>query len=175
MAKKETAFGSGPGYGFYKNEGKRIAKERDMAALEEMIQILQGDSIVNRQRAAAALRCASDHSLDLFFPYLDQLLNAAKDPKHPAVARTTMRIFSMITVPEVLQGEIVDLAFHYLSDLKETIAVRVFAMTVISNHLEAYPDLANELEIVLKSGWDSGSAGYKNRALKIAGKHGLNM
>jgi len=175
VTKKETAFGTGPGYRFYKAEGTRVASQDDTDTLEGYIHNLSSESHLDQQRAAAVCHSASDENPGIFSPYVGDLLEALTSRAHPSVIRCTLRIFSVIEIPEKHIGDIVDRSFKYLSDRSQTVAVQVYAMTIIANHLNSYPDLAPELEAILKTGWEHGTPGYRNRASKIAAKHGWTL
>jgi hypothetical protein len=173
MAKKESAFAHG--YMQYKRRGAEIAESNDRVALKAMIDRLFSEQQAEQQRAAAVCHSVADHAPALFAPHVETMLAAAKKQSHPSVIRTVFRTFSSIDIFEKHLGEVIDLAFQLLTDHNEPVAVKVYAMTVIANHLERYPDLAIELETVLREGWKTGSPGYRNRALKIGRKYKLSL
>ena len=72
-----------------------------------------------------------------------------------------------IQIPDKLLGEIATVCFHYLSSPAETIAVRVFSMTVLGNIAQKEPDLKNELELVIAQQVSHGSMGLCSRAKKV--------
>ena len=71
-------------------------------------------------------------------------------------------------------GEAADICFGYLVDHKETIAVRVFAMTVLGNICRREPDLGIELRLVIEEELPYASAGFKSRAKKILAELGVD-
>ncbi len=110
--------------------------------------------------------CAEAHP-ELILPYLKKMIANIDNPVHNAVKRNTIRILSVIDLPEDLMGEAVDKCFRILDDPKEAIAMRVFSMSVCFNITKREPDLANELKVIIEDHYPHGSAGFKSRANRI--------
>ena len=89
-----------------------------------------------------------------------------KKDAHVAVKRNIMRLLQDIEIPKQLYGTITDKSFMLL-DPKETIAVRVFSMTVLANIAKQEPDLKKELRIVIEDQLLYASAGFLSRAKKV--------
>ena len=89
-----------------------------------------------------------------------------KKDAHVAVKRNIMRLLQDIEIPKPLYGTLTDKCFALL-DPKETIAVRVFSMTVLANIAKQEPDLKKELRIVIEDQLPYGSAGFLSRARKV--------
>lgn len=170
-----TAFGGDNHYQDFKSEGRRVVAEGDTACLKQWVGQLMSDEPVIVQQAVAVCYSISDIAPQLFERYQKILIEALKSDVHPAAARFSYRLLAEIKVDEVHQGEIIDLAFRALTNPSSPVAIQVFAMTVIANHIEQYPDLANELEAALSRGYGKGSPGFKSRAKKIARIHGLRL
>lgn len=122
-------------------------------------------------RAIWVLTHCSDMEPDRIKPFHEILINHLKNKKlHSGVVRSIVRIFQTQPVPEKLQSYMLDKCFEYIKNPSEAIAVRAFAMSVVFNISKAYPELLNELSIVLNHlNIAEESAGIKNRA-----KHILN-
>lgn len=100
-------------------------------------------------------------------PYHDRLLDSLKNPTHDAVARNILRIYGEIEIPEDIEGDIYETCFNYLLDLKQSIAIRVFSMTVLGRISHKYPELQDELISVIEEFMPHGSAGFKARGRRI--------
>jgi hypothetical protein len=172
---KRTAFGGDNNYQDFKAEGLRISKEHDLTNLKEWLQRIRSDEQIEVQHAAAVFHSVSDHSPELFVPFIKELIEVIHKSVHPAGPRFTYRLLAGISIPEEFQGEVVDASFKDLTNAKSPVAIRVFAMSVIANQMRQYPELANELEAALRLGYSKGSAGYKSRARKIANTYGLKV
>jgi len=87
---------------------------------------------------------------EMLQPYLTPLLQKAQEPNvHVAVKRHVMRLFQVVELPEALHSSLLNLAFGFLNNPTEAIAVRVCSMTVLQRLTQIYPDLAQELRLVL--------------------------
>ena len=119
------------------------------------------------QRAAWPLSyCVREHP-NLIKPHLKNILKMLdKKDAHVAVKRNIMRLLQDIEIPKQFYGALTDKCFT-LMDPKETIAVRVFSMTVLADIAKQEPDLKKELRIVIEDQLPYGSAGFLSRAKKV--------
>lgn len=122
---------------------------------------------VTQRIAAVVSVCFEKHPL-LIKKYIESLLkNLEKENLHDAVKRNTVRIFQFIEIPKKLQGLAFQNCMNLLLSPDEPIAVKAFSMTVLANICKQEPDLRNELKIVIEELLPYGSAGFKNRGIKI--------
>lgn len=68
---------------------------------------------------------------------------------HPGVIRGTLRFFQEHPVPKKHESFMLDLCYGYLKNPSVAIAVRAFSITVIYNISRPYPELLQELLMVL--------------------------
>jgi hypothetical protein len=114
--------------------------------------------------------CAERHQ-HLIRPHLKTLLNYLKRPEvDNTIKRNTFRLLQFIDLPRALEGSIAELCFSYLQNRSEPIAVRVFAMTVLSRICEKNPELKQELKILIEDELPFASAGFRSRGMKILKK-----
>ncbi|MBT8189310.1 MAG: hypothetical protein HKN67_06770 [Saprospiraceae bacterium] len=119
------------------------------------------------QKAAWPLGYIGVEYPELIEPYHESLIEALKNPSHDAVARNVLRIYEHIEIPEELEGILYELCFNYLLDTKQSIAIRVFSMTVLGRIAHRYPELVPELISVIEEFLPHGSAGFKSRGKKV--------
>lgn len=120
------------------------------------------------QRAAWPISYCVEGHPELVKPHLKKMLNLLKKPGiHVAVKRNTMRLLQYIDVPKSLQGQVIDLCFGLLTNKKETVAVQVFAMTVLANISKAIPELKNELRFLIEDCLPYASAAFIARAKMV--------
>ena len=120
------------------------------------------------QRAAWPISYCIEEQPELVKPHLKKLIQFAGEPNaNVAVKRNTMRLLQFITIPKSAQSSVAELCFRFLSDKKETIAVHVFAMSVLFNLTKAIPEFRNELKILIEDRLPYASAGFRSRANKI--------
>jgi hypothetical protein len=111
-------------------------------------------------------QCVKGHP-QLVSPHLNQILKQAeRTDAHDAVKRNVMRLLQHIHIPTKLRGKVADICFQFFTDKKEPIAVRVFAMTVLSNLAKELPELKNELIPLIEDEMPYASAGFISRGRK---------
>jgi hypothetical protein len=126
------------------------------------------------QRAALPLSCCVEQNPALVKPYLRQLLRVASQKDAPVpLKRNIVRLLQFIDLPDSVQGKAVSVCFGFLGNPAESIAVKVFSMTVISNIAQRQPPLARELVHILEDQLPYASAGFRSRARKIMARHKL--
>jgi hypothetical protein len=120
------------------------------------------------QRAAWPLsNCVENHP-ELILPHMKQILHKLKKPDiHDAVKRNTVRLLQFIDIPKRFHGQITDLCFQYLTDTKEPVAIRVFAMTVLARISQSHPELKSELKIVIEDNLAYASPAFTSRSRKV--------
>ncbi len=118
------------------------------------------------QRAAWPMSMCVEKNPKLILPYLSKMIDNL-DRQTVAVKRNSVRALQFIEIPTRLQGKAVNTCFELLNDPSESIAVKVFSMTILANICEKQPDLANELRLSIDSQMPMGSAGFKSRGKKI--------
>jgi hypothetical protein len=120
------------------------------------------------QRAASPLSYAVERYPNLIKPHLRKIIaQAAKSGAQDAVKRNTMRLLQFIEIPEKDYGKVAALAFRFLGDASEAVAIRVFSMTVLANLMRHVPDLKNELTLHIEGQLPYASAAFASRAKKI--------
>jgi hypothetical protein len=133
-----------------------------------LIKLVLGKDPVLAFRASWAMDYCTEKHPAIVKPHLEKLIDNLLLPnQHPSVYRCTIRILQHIEIPEKLLGKVVDTCFRLLQDSNSAVAVKAFSMTVLSNALKYEPDLANELEIVIREQMIEGSAAIQSRGKKI--------
>lgn len=109
--------------------------------------------------------CLKDR--DLLIKYLVPIAQLFPHLKHIPLRRMLGHILSESVIPDKFESDILDAAFVWLQDPNMPAAVRVHCMTIVFNLSKKYPELQQELKEVLQYYYDTGSAGFRNRAGKI--------
>jgi hypothetical protein len=145
--------------GYVGNDPKKFAHLIDI--------FLQGPYRITQRAAWPVSYCIQQHP-HLLAPHLKKILTFAGRPDIPdAVKRNTMRLLQFVRVPKTHQGATADLCFKFLTNTKEPIAVRVFAMTVLANLAKEIPELKNELILIIESQLPYASAAFLSRSGKV--------
>lgn len=119
------------------------------------------------QRAAWPFFICAEAFPALILPYLSKMVIKLKDnTSHPAVKRSILRSLQFVEIPETLHGTLIDICFDALTDRKEPVAIKAFAMTVAYNIGRTEPDLMNELRIIIEDQMPYASPGFQSRGNK---------
>lgn len=103
------------------------------------------------QRAAWPLSYVAEHHPELVYPHLGVLLERLDEPLHDAYKRNVFRLLrGMKDIPEEFHARIIDACMKDISNSGNPAAIRAFAIHIMGNMLKPYPDLANELALLLE-------------------------
>ena len=135
---------------------------------DELFYLFLNDEYRVVQRAAWPVSyCADEHPV-LINKHWKTLMQYLKKPNlHDAVKRNSLRLMQEIDLPEKYHGEIMDMCFTYLESPKESLAVKVFSMSVLGNLAKKYPEIKTELKLIIDDQLPHQSAGFKSRAKKV--------
>jgi len=90
-----------------------------------------------------------------------------KTTQHDAVKRNSLKFMEEIEIPGKYHGIVMDLCFRLLESPAETLAVKVYAMSVLGNLSKKYPEIKPELKLMIEDQLPHQSAGFKSRAKKV--------
>lgn len=120
------------------------------------------------QRAAWPMTYVVESNPKLLTPHLKEILRfLEKEGIHDAVKRNAIRMLQFIDIPKKYHAKVTDLCFRFLSNRKEAIAIRVFAMSVLSKIADAHPELKNELALLIEDEMPYASAAFRSRGRKV--------
>jgi hypothetical protein len=120
------------------------------------------------QRASWPLSYCIEEHPELLQPHWKQILAFANKPGiHDAVKRNTLRMLQFVRIPKAHQGVAADLCFKLLADVKEPVAIRVFAMSVLANIAKEVPELKNEIIPLIEDQLPYASAAFRSRGKKV--------
>lgn len=125
------------------------------------------DDVVT-QRAGWPLSYAVEAHPTLIQKHFRPLLkNLEKPGLHNAIKRNSVRLLQDIAIPERFQGEVMNICFAYVTDPQEKPAIKAFSLSVLQKLARQYPEIKNELKLVIETQWDNESAAFRSRAKKI--------
>ncbi len=140
----------------------------DKERFQELIQLFFKGEYRITQRAAWPLSyCVRNHP-ELITPYYGQLLdNLGRKDIHVAVIRNTVRLLQDVSIPKRWHGRVMSICFDFAGDVETPIAVKVFAMTIVSNLSKDYPEILSELKLIIEEQWEQATPAFRSRARKI--------
>ena len=102
------------------------------------------------QRAAHVVSLTFDKRPELVIPYLPKLIQElTRKELRNSLKRNILRILQFYELEEKDRGIVYDRSFELLTNPQEKIAVRAFAMTVLYNISQFYPELKPELRAAI--------------------------
>jgi hypothetical protein len=120
------------------------------------------------QRAAWPLSYCVRHHPQLITPYYRQLLdNLGRKDIHDAVIRNTVRLLQDVSIPKRWHGRVMSICFEFVAAPATPIAVKAFALTILSNLSADYPEIRGELKIIIEEQWEHSTPAFRSRARKI--------
>ena len=60
-----------------------------------------------------------------------------------------------------------DICFHYLSSPNEPVAIKAFSLTILQNLSKQYPEIKNEIKLIIEERWEHETAAFHSRAKKF--------
>jgi hypothetical protein len=135
---------------------------------ENLVEVFLAGPYRVTQRAGWPLSYCVENHPELIQPHLKKILDNLKKPGiHDAVKRNTVRLLQFVEIPKRYHGQATDICFGYLTNTKEPIAIRVFAMTVLANIARSHPELKSELRIVIEDNLAYASPAFISRSRKV--------
>src|ERR1044072_3436469 len=139
--------------------------ERKFAGLMDIF--FNGEYRMTQRSAWAVNYCVQYHP-ELIKPYLNKCIDLLpKREAHVAVRRNVVRLLQYVEIPEKLKGKVYSHCLDLIDDLKEDLAVKVFAVTVATRIARKEPSLVNELQLVVKKHLPHTTVAFHKRALDI--------
>lgn len=118
---------------------------------DELMKYALNSNHLLSSRSLWVLGHMSDIDNSVIPPFYSKLiLNLKNKNLHNGVKRNTLRLFQDYSVPKKHETFMLDKCYEYITNPKEAIAVRAFAITVVFNISKQFPELLNELKLVLE-------------------------
>jgi hypothetical protein len=120
------------------------------------------------QRAAWPISyCVIDHPTFIAKHFSLLVKNLHKPGIHDSVKRNTVRLLQHIAIPQKFHGEVMDICFRYVSSPNEPVAIKAFSLSILQNLSEQYPEIKNEIKLIIEERWRHETAAFKARARKF--------
>lgn len=135
---------------------------------KELIQCFLSNEYRLAQRAAWSVSWAVQENSELIQPYIKDLVEQLQRKNaHDAVIRNSVRILQQITIPEHLHGELMNNCFEFIQSPSTPVAIKAFSLTTLFNLSKQYPEIENELKLIIEERWNNETAAFKSRGKKI--------
>lgn len=108
---------------------------------------------------------------NLIEPYITDLVaQLPRKDVHDAVIRNSLRILQKVEIPEQIHGEVMNACFGFLEDPAVPAAFKAFSLTILGNLSKRYPELKQELKVIVEERRDLETAAFRSRGKKIVGR-----
>jgi hypothetical protein len=137
----------------------------DCLRMKMLVDVVSGNEIILQQRASWPLSYIAEANPKMLDPHLKTLLENLRKPNlHVAVKRNTMRLFQFVQIHVELHGELMDTCFRFISSPVETVAVKVFALSLLEKLCITYPEILPEIKAIVQMQWHQQTPAFKARA-----------
>ncbi|WP_229217227.1 hypothetical protein [Dyadobacter luteus] len=139
--------------------------------LGELIDCFTSGDTRLTQRAAWSLSWVAQKNPEAIQPYIDIIVSQISRPEaHDAVIRNSLRILEDIEIPEQFHGEVLNACFDFIQKKHTAVAIKAFSLHVIFNLSKLYPEIRNELKLVIQENIEFETAAFRSRGKKLLAK-----
>ena len=136
---------------------------------DQLLQLFLQDEYRVVQRSAWVVRLIADKHPALIAPHLPAIVGRMEAEGVPvAVKRNVLGVLQQLSIPESLHGPVMNSCFAFLEDPLETVAVKSFSMTVLANLAKDYPEIKNEIRLLVEDQLENNpTPGIRSKARKV--------
>jgi hypothetical protein len=135
---------------------------------KELMQCFLANDSRLAQRAAWSVSWAAQKKPDMIEPYIKDLVaQLERKDVHPAVIRNSVRVLEQLEIPETFHGEVMNACFGFIENPVTPVAIKAFSLTTLFNLSKHYPEIKQELKLIIEERWDTETAAFKSRGKKI--------
>ena len=114
--------------------------------------------------------CVEKHP-ELITPHWQQLMRVGFGTgNHESVKRNTLRMLQYADIPESFHGQVMTICFDIITSPTEKPAAKAFALTVLDNLSKTYPEISDELRLIIETQWASEKPAFRARAKRFLNK-----
>ena len=140
----------------------------DPEKFAELFDLFRNGKGLVAQRASWAVSYCAEQYPELIYPYCQEMVDYLQVPGiHDSIKRNILRTFQDINIPVTLEESLLELCFDYVINRREAVAIRVFAMQVLANLSERYPEIRNELKVIIEDELPYAKPAFVSRGRKI--------
>lgn len=120
------------------------------------------------QRAAWSVSLAAQQAPKLIVPHIKSLVDVlTREGVHRAVVRNAVRILQQSHIPEVYHGKLMHACFGLVEAPDTPVAIKAFSLTTLYNLSKTYPEIKEELQLIINEKWEEESPAFRSRAEKF--------
>jgi hypothetical protein len=160
-----------------RKQALRIARYAcsSQANFRELMQCFLGPENRVAQRAAWSVSWAALQQPEMIQPYIKDLVACLKRTDiHPALIRNSVRVLEQVDIPEKFHGDLMNACFGFIETPATPPAIKAFSLTILFRLSDSYPEIRQELKLIIENNWEREGPAFKSRGRKILaalGKH----
>jgi hypothetical protein len=141
----------------------------DKEKFSEMLEIALLDKYPVSMRAARIIALCIEENPDLITNYFKRIAEALPGIKVDGVKRGFLKMLAdtSISFDEESAGFLTDIAFTWLEDSSQAIAIRYYCIEILQKVSLQYPEIGDELTVILKNMPEDISAGLQSKRLAV--------
>jgi hypothetical protein len=124
------------------------------------------DEPVSR-RAAWIIDIASENKPDWVVPFLPQLIEKLPLLGHDGLKRHALRMIERLPFAQNTEGLLLEIAFKWLSEPTESVAVKMYCMQILYRLSATEPDILQELYDTIEFQMADGTPGFRSIGSKM--------
>jgi len=138
---------------------------------QELMHCFLSKDVKLAQRAAWSVSWAAKKNPAIIQPHIGSIVNQlSRTDIHDAVIRNSVRILESVVIPENFHAEVLSACFDFIQKRNTPIAVKAFSLTILFNLSKLYPEIKNELKMIIRQNMDYETAAFQSRGKKILSK-----
>ena len=135
---------------------------------KELMKCFMADEYRLAQRAAYSVSWATIKKPEMIDPYIKDLVTQMhRTDIHEAIPRNSLRILEQVNMPKKFHGEVMNACFGFVEAPSTPIAIKASSLTIIFNLSKQYPEIKQELTLIIEERWDTETAAFRTRGKKI--------
>lgn len=135
----------------------------------KLVALMTGGERVLEQRAAWVVSDCVERFPRLAGPHLECLLgNLERSGLHDAVVRGTFRLLQFADIPPRLEGRVCGTAMAALGGAAP-VAAKACAITVLRRLIDRYPEIEDEVRLLIREQWHDAPPAIRSRARREFG------
>ncbi len=135
---------------------------------KELMECFMSDDYRLAARAAWSVNWAARKKPEMVSPYIGNLVSVLeKKEVHDAVIRNSLRVLEDVELPEAYHGTLMNICFGFVEDPKTPNAIKAFSLTILERLMKIYPEIKQELKLIIEENWDHETPAFKSRGKKI--------
>ena len=135
---------------------------------DQLMKLFLQDEYRVTQRAGWPLSYIAIKHPELARKHIGKLIkNLQKKDLHDAVKRNSVRLLQFVDIPTRYHGAIMDTCFRFIQSPTEAVAIKAFSISILEKLLPLYPEIHNEIKLIIEERWDHETAAFRSRAKKI--------